>query len=273
MSRYIQLNIIVSDNAVKEMLVATLSAAGANGFEEEKNLLKLFIDEADFDDDAFLPILTQHALPYTTSVIEETNWNAQWEAGFTPVQIGSFCLIRADFHPPVKNVKHDIIITPKMSFGTGHHATTHMMVEAMQGLDIADKTVFDFGTGTGVLAILAEKMSARQITAIDNDDWSINNANENFNSNHCSNVLLFNSETIPEECVYDIILANINRNIILQHLSAIEQHLTPGGVVLLSGLLTGDRQLILEQALQHKLALEREFEMNGWICLLMVNRQ
>ncbi len=272
MPNYIQLNITVSDTAVKDMLVAALSAAGANGFEEEKNLLKVFIAEDVFNEEIFLPLVQQHGLSYTSSVVEETNWNAQWEAGFTPVQIGNFCVIRAAFHPPVTAVQHDIIITPKMSFGTGHHATTHMMVEVMQELDFTSKSVFDFGTGTGVLAILAEKMGAREITAIDNDAWSIDNAAENFNSNDCHNILLFNQGNIFGEAVYDIILANINRNIILQHLPALKQHLAPGGVVLLSGLLTGDRQLIVEQAQQQQLELGKDFEMNGWICLLMVKR-
>jgi ribosomal protein L11 methyltransferase len=145
-----------------------------------------------------------------------------------------------------------------------------MMVKAMEGLAFAGKQVFDFGTGTGVLAILAEKLGAEQITAIDNDEWSINNSEENFNSNNCHKILLFKDESIPSEGVYDIILANINRNIILQHMASIKQHLAKDGVVLLSGLLTGDEPVIMETALQQHLILCQRFEMNGWICLQLV---
>jgi ribosomal protein L11 methyltransferase len=216
--RYIELKIEVTDSRQKEMLVAQLSVVGANGFEEEKNLLKAFIAPENYNEWEAKQIIEQTGLTYSISIIEERNWNAEWEADFKPVLVGDFCGIRAAFHKASDSVKHDIIITPKMSFGTGHHATTHMMVKAMEGLDFSNKTVFDFGTGTGVLAILAEKAGAKAITAIDNDEWSINNAIENFNSNSCHKILLSNNKEITGEGVFDIILANINRNIILQNL-------------------------------------------------------
>ena len=158
-----------------------------------------------------------------------------------------------------------------MSFGTGHHATTHMMVKAMAGIAFNGSRVFDFGTGTGVLAILAEKLGAASITAIDNDAWSIENAEENFNSNNCGKILLFNSEEIHVNELYDVILANINRNIILQNMGAIKQHLAKEGVVLLSGLLSGDEPVIMEEARKQDLALHQRFEMSGWICLQLVS--
>jgi len=273
MSAYIELSITARDSQLKELLIALLTEAGADGFEEEKNLLKAFIATENYSAEIFRQILQQNGVEYTVSTIEETNWNAAWESGFAPVKVGRFCTIRAAFHEADNDVQYDIIITPKMSFGTGHHATTHMMIAAMEKLDLYEKTVFDFGTGTGVLAILAEKMGAAQVTAIDNDQWSMENAMENFNANNCHKVLLFNHEVMNENVVYDIILANINRNIILQHLASIKQHLAASGVVLLSGLLTGDKPLILDEAHKQQLELKQEFEMNGWICLLMVNRQ
>ena len=273
MPRYIQLTITVAGKPEKEILIAQLTDAGAHGFEEEKNLLKAFIADPVYEADRFAAIIRQQGATCTVSVMEETNWNAVWEAGFAPVQVSDFCVIRAAFHAPPEGVKYDIIITPKMSFGTGHHATTHMMVSAMQGIDFLGKSVFDFGTGTGVLAILAQKMGAAQVTAIDNDPWSIENAMENFISNGCHKILLFNHEEIKINAVYDIILANINRNIILQHLGSIKQHLSANGVVLVSGLLTGDRPLVLEEAQRQQLELKHEFEMSGWICLLMVSNQ
>ena len=270
MAVYIALQIPVSSEQQKEILLARLSEEGATGFEEEKTLLKAFFPEHIFNEILCNDIIQQSGATYLKSYINEKNWNAEWEAGFAPVAVGDFCMIRAGFHPPPAAAQHDIIITPKMSFGTGHHATTFMMVKAMAELRIAGKSIFDFGTGTGVLAILADKMGAVSVTAIDNDEWSISNSIENFNSNNCHKILLNKDESIDNYGVFDIILANINRNIILENLGAIKQHLAPGGVVLLSGLLTGDELVVAEKALQHKLVLRSRLEMNGWICLQMV---
>ena len=232
-------------------------------------MLKAFFEENDFNEALCKEIIEQDETSYSKSFIKEINWNAEWEAGFEPVSVGVFCTIRAGFHPPAGTARHEIVITPKMSFGTGHHATTFMMVEAMAGISIAGKSVFDFGTGTGVLAILAEKMGAASVTAIDNDEWSISNAIENLNSNNCHKVLLDNGENMFKYGLFDVILANINRNIILENLAVIKQHLTRDGVVLLSGLLTGDEQVVVARALQHKLVLQSRLERNGWICLQM----
>ena len=137
-----RIKIEVADSLRKEMLIAQLSAAGANGFEEEKNLLKAFIMDEDYNESESKEIIEKNGLKYSISVIEERNWNAEWEANFKPVQVGNFCIIRAAFHEANNSIKHDIIITPKMSFGTGHHATTHMMLQAMEGLDFNNKASF-----------------------------------------------------------------------------------------------------------------------------------
>lgn len=272
MARYIEMNIQVTDNLQKEILIAQLEAAGVEGFEEERTSLKAFINEDDFKNYKPEKIIEQIGLKYSTSIIEDRNWNAEWESGFEPVIIGNFCAIRASFHDAIPGVKHDIIITPKMSFGTGHHATTHMMVQAIETVEIMNKTVFDFGTGTGILSILAEKCGAKTITAIDNDEWSISNSVENLNANNCHKILLYNDSGISEKCEYDIIFANINRNIILSNLASLKQHLAKTGVVLLSGLLTGDEAIIVEEAQKNGLQLVQKWEMNGWICLLVVNK-
>lgn len=265
----IEFNIQVADNFVKEILIARLSVAGADGFEEQKNRLKAFVP-ADHEDLAGVcAIIEQSGAAYEKTMVKAQNWNAAWEADFKPVIIADFCAIRAAFHAPEPSVKHDIIITPKMSFGTGHHATTYLMIQAMSKLDFNNKTVFDFGTGTGVLAVLAEKCGAEQVTAIDNDDWSINNASENFILNDCHKILLSKSETFLSGSKFNIILANINRNVILENLFSMQQHLAPGGVVLLSGLLTGDAPVITAAAGNQQLATVQQTEMNGWICLQM----
>jgi len=273
MAGYIELQITVTDKALREILIAQLAAIGIAGFEEEKNLLKAFAEADGYDESLSKEIIEQNGLKYSISTIEDKNWNAEWESGFSPVVIGHFCAIRASFHEAISGVKHDIIITPKMSFGTGHHASTHLMVEAIASLDLKDKQVFDFGTGTGVLAILAEQCGAKSIRAIDNDPWSIINAEENFNSNNCHKILLNNGNGVPENEFYDVIFANINRNIILQHMVHLKQHLAANGVLLLSGLLTGDESIITEEALKYQLQLAQRTEMNGWICLRMVNAQ
>ncbi len=271
MPAHIELKINVAETEQKEILIALLTHAGADGFEEEKGMLKVFITEENYNESEYAKIIGQNNLKYSKSIIKERNWNAEWESDFKPVLIGKFCMIRAIFYQPDNSVKHDIIITPKMSFGTGHHATTYLMVEAMERLGFTGKTVFDFGTGTGILAVLAEKCGAKSIAAIDNDEWSISNAIENFNANNCHKILLSNDKQLPEKGAYDVILANINRNIILEHLASIKQHLALNGVVLLSGLLAGDEPVIITEAQRNNLKLLKKTEMNGWICLLMVS--
>jgi ribosomal protein L11 methyltransferase len=269
MTNYIEIIFPVSKQSEKDVLIAQLSIRGFEGFEEERNSLKAFIREEDFDEQELTAFAGEQQLSFTRSAIENKNWNAEWEANFQPVVIDGFCAVRAAFHPPVPGVAHDIIVTPKMSFGTGHHATTYMMVQAMARPVFAGKTVFDFGTGTGVLAILAEKLGALSITAIDNDDNSIENAAENLAANGCRHCELFKAASTEGLGQFDIILANINRNVILQNLLHIKQHLRDGGVVLLSGLLKDDQPQVLAEAEKQGLMLTGRLEKEGWICLEM----
>lgn len=267
---YIELAISTLREEQSDILIANLSDIGFEGFEEEKNLLKAFIVAKDFNEQLLHPIINKMGLKYITSVIKYKNWNEEWEAGFEPVTIGDFCTIRATFHQAVEGVKHDIIITPKMSFGTGHHATTYLMIEAMKQIDMEGKSVFDFGTGTGILAILAEKMGANIIEAIDVDDWSIENGEENLQKNKCNKILLYKSEEITSMRKFDVLLANINRNVILQHLEAMKAHLFPGGLMVLSGLLTGDADIILRDAGRLNMKNISMQERNSWISLQFV---
>src|SRR5579875_1868909 len=155
---------IEANEEQQEILVSQLSEFEAVGFEQTENFLIAYFNEISFKSYDVIELLKGYSFHVTT--IEEKNWNEVWESNFQPVIVNNFCAIRAEFHEPIKNVEHEIIITPKMSFGTGHHATTYMMIEQMQQIDFKDKTVFDFGTGTGILAILAEKLGAKKITAI-----------------------------------------------------------------------------------------------------------
>jgi ribosomal protein L11 methyltransferase len=256
---------------VKDILIAQLSEAGYDGFEDNDNELKAFILADEYDENIVQEIASSHHLSFSKQDIAEQNWNQVWESNFEPVMVDDFVAIRADFHQPITGVEHEIVITPKMSFGTGHHATTYMMMQQMRCIDFKGRTVFDFGTGTGVLAILAEKLGAASITAIDNDDWSIDNAAENINKNNCSKIHLEKADKASWHTHFDIILANINKNVILDSLMVLSAQLEKGGLLLLSGLLVEDEQDILNAMQQYRTAYEGKMVRGNWICLRFSN--
>lgn len=256
----------------QEWVIAHLSEAGYEGFEEGELILKAFIPEKDFDPLLLKELAFKYQLTYSVHLIAARNWNALWESNFQPVLVDDFVLVRAHFHPPLAGVKYDIEITPKMSFGTGHHATTYMMICQMKKIDFTNKTIIDFGTGTGVLAILAEKMGAKKVIAIDNDDWSIENASENINRNHCIRIELNKADTITIKKEADVILANINRNIILENLPALVDALSPNGILILSGLLNEDESAILQAADEESLLFTGKMEKDNWISLSFLYR-
>lgn len=265
MSRYIQIEFSGISQEQSDILIAQLSEAGFEGFEEEQNRLRAFIDETGYDETILRAIIGNTGAEFSKSIIEETNWNQVWESNFDPVIVDDFAAIRADFHEPIKSVEHEIIITPKMSFGTGHHATTYLMIQQMKELDVTGKTVFDFGTGTGVLAILAEKLGAKKVLAIDNDQWSYVNAAENIERNHCTKIeLQLAHAPIPGQR-FDIVLANINKNVITGHLEILTQQILPGGCLVISGLLAGDERDILTESSKRQLGLAKKAEKDNWL--------
>lgn len=267
---YLQLTIPIANDEKRELLIAALSEQGVEGFEENDTSLKAFIAQSDYQEDAIAQILQSFALQAEIDIIEPTNWNAEWEANFEPVVIGDFCTIRAHFHDVSVQTKHDIIITPKMSFGTGHHATTRLMVEQMAHLDFNNKQVFDFGTGTGVLAILAEHLGASRVVAIDNDEWSYENTQENIVLNHCERISVSMDSIESFDCLpsYHIILANINRHILLAYMETIYQLLYNEGTLLMSGLLTDDEAMVCEAAISVGFTVEKVNVLNNWISIL-----
>lgn len=265
--KYTQVQFSNQSAEQNEILIAMLADIGYEGFEENGNVLKAFIKEAQFDKDMLDALSSSNNCPYTLSVIEQQNWNAAWESSFEPVIIDQFAAVRASFHQPVQNVMHEIIITPKMSFGTGHHATTYMMMEQMRHMNFTGKSVLDFGTGTGVLAILAEKMGATSVLAIDNDEWSIDNAKENIDNNYASNIVIELAETIATGGQYDVILANINLNVILQHMAVMAKVCKTGGEVLLSGFLYDDEAAIRTALEANGLIFKSIVQKKDWICI------
>jgi ribosomal protein L11 methyltransferase len=258
---------IQANEEQQDILISRLSDFGVDGFEQTEDTLIAYFNENSFRSYEVNALLKGYS--FTINTLEEKNWNEVWESNFPPVVVDHFCAIRADFHESVKDVEHEIIITPKMSFGTGHHATTYMMIEQMRSIDFRNKTVFDFGTGTGILAILSEKLGASKIRAIDVDDWSIANAKENMERNHCSGISLSLSSQVPSE-PFDIILANINRNVILDHLPQLHNRLKGNGYLLLSGLLTSDREDILQAGESEGFAFLNSTERNNWISVLFI---
>lgn len=239
----------------------------ANGFEEEENMLIISLPH-NIDSSIVEQDLEASGIEFNTTIIEPQNWNQLWESNFEPVVIPDYVEIIAHFHNPSQQVKHTIYITPKMSFGTGHHATTYLMMEAMKELNFVGKSVTDYGTGTGVLAILASKLGAAQILAIDNDNWSIENATENVERNECKNIEIIQAESIETVYNQDIMLMNINKNIILANMEYIKNALISKGYVLFSGLLSNDENEIVKAdnlvGLNHIYTKTK----GNWICIL-----
>lgn len=270
---YIAFDFTTSTPGQSEQLVALLSELNFNGFEESDNHLKAFIVEEIFNEDEWAAVLQLFpSLPYTKTIVENINWNQQWENSFEPVLVNNFVGIRAGFHQPITTVQHEIIITPKMSFGTGHHATTHMMVQQMQGIDFVRKNVLDFGTGTGVLAILAEKLGAAKVFAIDNDEWSITNTNENIQLNNCTKIIIEQHDAIPQNEKYDVILANINLNVITANLAAIKLVANPDTKILLSGFLKENEKELLENMALNGFNYSSTIQKGQWIAIQIISK-
>lgn len=252
--------------STSELLIAAL-ADKADGFEERDTLLKAFFSDAQITAAELDAVSGPLKISYQVSELEPQNWNALWESNFDPVVVDDFVAVRASFHPPFKNVEQEIVINPKMSFGTGHHATTWLMMQQMRSISFSGRRVFDFGTGTGILAILAQKQGAATVLATDIDEWSIENARENFQINSCADIRLQQSGSAIQEAVFDVILANINKNVLMETIPQLKQQLAPGGILLLSGLLEADEPEIVERAVETGLLMEGKFLKNNWLCL------
>jgi ribosomal protein L11 methyltransferase len=274
---YLQIHFTQITETQSEILIAQLNEIGFDGFEEETNELKAFIPSANFDENLFDLVVDINILKYTKSIIKKENWNAIWEANFEPIEVAypnsskPFVYIRAGFHEAKEGFEYDISVTPKMSFGTGHHATTFLMVQQMSQIDFAGKTVIDFGTGTGVLAILADKMGASQILGIDCDDWSIENAAENTDINNCKSITLLKAETVPPQAErVDIMLANINLNIISENILAIKNAVKSSGIILFSGIMLHDEPNIIKVIEKEGITIKEIFKRDNWLAIMCV---
>jgi len=248
---------IQTESQWNDIILAFIGNLPFDTFQDSENGFEAFVPEKD-DNEVISDTLNnlQEKFPFTykKEKIVAQNWNKVWESNFSTVLVDDFCAIRADFHPSFEKVEHEIIINPKMAFGTGHHETTFMVIEFMKNIDFKGKSVLDYGSGTGILAILAAKMGCEDIDAVDIEEPAYYNMIENNERNgtpgiHCFHGTLDNVPTRE----YDIILANINRNVILDSFPALHQRLKPGGILLSSGYLMDDKEMM------HNAHLSNEF--------------
>ncbi|MGV4462773.1 50S ribosomal protein L11 methyltransferase [Ornithobacterium rhinotracheale] len=268
---YIEYNFnIVPPQPFSEILIALLSQAEFESFEETATGLKAYILK-DYDDEEFVKDqvaeLDTAETVYERTEIEPVNWNKEWESNFSPININDACYIRAEFHEPHPDAPYEIVIQPKMSFGTGHHETTHLMVEYLLNLDLDQKSVLDMGTGTGILAILSKMRGAKSCLGIDIDEWSYENAVENAERNNVEvSFIKGGAESIPDE-KFDLVLVNINKNILKADMPFYINALKPNAQLILSGLLDIDEQEMIQFVEGFGLNFVDKKERNEWIAL------
>ena len=267
---YIEYDFTVSPTEMgAEILMAELAEVGFDSFEDTPTGIKAYIPKDSWNEqilqDIYLLSNPEFTISYQITEIEQVNWNEEWEKNFSPIVVEDLCTVRANFHP-VPNTRYDIVITPKMSFGTGHHETTYMMLQQLLPLSLEGTKVLDMGCGTGILAIMAALRGARDITAIDIDPWCVENATENVQQNNCSFITIKEGDVslIAGEH-YNLILANINRNILLSDIPAYTQALLSQGLLLVSGFYVEDLPAIKEKCQEEGLTYLSHIERNRWV--------
>jgi ribosomal protein L11 methyltransferase len=252
-----------------DILIAELGEAGFESFVEQDDGLLAYIQKEFWSNDILKSIRILSSplfeIRHHFREIEQQNWNASWEQHFEAIQINDECVVRAPFHD-APQVRYDIVIMPKMSFGTGHHETTHMMLQHILNHDFQQKTVLDMGSGTGVLAILAEMRGAIEVHAVDNDHWCYLNALENVERNHCRNISVHEDDVrYLKDQQFDVILANINRNILLADIPAYAKALKKNGLLFVSGFYKTDLAQISAKCLEAGLGYQEKLERNDWV--------
>ena len=258
-----------------EILVAELGQVGFESFTEQEDGLVAYIQKPEWNETLLKEVQILNSkevrFTYNTEEIEQVNWNEEWEKNFEPIVVGNEVSIRAPFHES-PNLKYDIVIEPKMSFGTGHHETTYLMIRHLMDSDLTGKKVLDMGCGTGILAIFAEMKGAAAVDAIDIDPWCYENSLENVERNQCQKINVFEGEaSMLKAGAYDVIIANINRNILLTDMEVYARSLKPNGLIYLSGFYTEDIPQIREAAQKNGLNFVSELERNNWVALKFVN--
>ncbi len=274
---YIELKVEVTPVELgRDIVIAELGEIGFESFVEFDNGVDAYIQEPLFNENELKNLFSfnhnEFKVTYQLKKIEDQNWNEVWEQNFEPINVDDVCYVRAPFHEKTSSFKYNIIIEPKMSFGTGHHETTHLMIQELLNMDLKDKAVLDMGCGTGVLAILAELKGASSILAVDIDDWAFENTVENLTRNNCSKTEALKGGA---ECIenhhFDIVIANINRNILLQDMKNYVVTLNKNGHLLLSGFFSSDKDILLEETRKYGLKLASFNTKNDWTLLHLIN--
>lgn len=265
---------ITPQQPATEILLAELGEVGFESFVETDKGLEAYIQkDLWFDEilnDLYILQSLDFNITYTFKEIEQVNWNIEWEKNFEPIHVDNQVSVIAPFHEKT-NLAYEIVIEPKMSFGTGHHATTHLMIKHLLALELTNKSVLDMGTGTGILAIFAEMKGATAIDAIDIDEWCYINTLENIERNNCKNITAYQGDaSLLQSQQYDVIIANINRNILLNDMKHYNQCLKEGGILLLSGFYTQDIPVIEKCCNEYGITLQKQYAKDNWIGLQLI---
>lgn len=266
---------VICDPDHSELIMAEIGDAGFDSFLETENGFEAYVEMEKYDKQRLQEIKNKYAeltkVIFYQDRIQKQNWNEEWEKSYQPIIVDDRCLIRADFHKIEKKYPYELIITPKMSFGTGHHQTTYLMIKNQMDLDHQNMRVMDAGCGTAILSVMASKLGAKEVEAFDIDEWSISNGKENIEVNHCLNIRHQQGklEDLPFEGKFDIILANINKNVLLDEMKLYSAYLNKKGRLLLSGFYDTDIKDLLSEANQYALKEIRRDERENWAALLL----
>lgn len=266
---------VVCDLEFTEILMAEIAEAGFDTFMETEKGFEAYVEEKNFNADLIDSIKEKYKavnpLLFFYDQVKKQNWNEEWEKNLQPIIVDDRCLIRAEFHKIEKQYPYEIIITPKMSFGTGHHQTTYLMIQSQLDIDHTNKRVMDSGCGTAILSIMASKLKAKVVEAFDIDEWSVINGTENIQNNHCQNIHIHQGkiDDMKFEGKFDLILANINKNILLSEMKSYANYLDAGGQLLISGFYTHDIGDLLKEANKHQLTEVSRKDRETWAAVLL----
>ena len=266
---------VLCDVEFSEILMAEIGEAGFDTFMENETGFEAYCEQDKFDATLLNDLKARYSfvspLEFSFDTIEKKNWNEEWEKNLQPIIVDDRCLVRAEFHKIEKKYPYEIIITPKMSFGTGHHQTTYLMLKAQLDIDHQNKTVMDAGCGTAILSIMASKRGAKSVQAFDIDEWSVINGQENIENNHCNNINIRQGKIaeLAFSGSFDLILANINKNVLLAEMEQYAKYLKPGGLLLLSGFYTQDIDDLNAAASRFGLKEKVRDERETWASLLL----